>query len=105
MAKITNGNKTGLLNDVGIFYYSRYFTTQNHGELSDLWEIGKKLWKHEFSAIYELTRKCHWPDYLVTLVSALVGKPIFFYFTVLTSQAMTLHRGWGGVSILHHKLL
>lgn len=47
---------------------------QNHSELSDLWEIGKKLWKHEFSAIYELTKKCHWPDYLVPLVSALVGK-------------------------------
>ena len=30
-----------------------YLTTQNNSELSDLWEIGKKLWKHEFSAIYE----------------------------------------------------
>lgn len=47
---------------------------QNHNELSDLWEIGKKLWKHEFSAIYELAKKPHWPDYLASLVSALVGK-------------------------------
>ena len=51
-----------------------YLTTQNNSELSDLWGIGKKLWKHEFSAIYELAKNSHWPDYLLPLVSALVGK-------------------------------
>lgn len=47
-------------------------TKQTHSELSNLWEIGKKLWKHEFSTIYELVKNFHWPDYLVPLVSALV---------------------------------
>ena len=51
-----------------------YITTQDHSELGDLWEIGRKLWKHEFSAIYELAKNSHWPDYLVPLVLALVGK-------------------------------
>ena len=49
-------------------------TTQDHSELGDLWEIGRKLWKHEFSEIYELAKNSHWPDYLVPLVLALVGK-------------------------------
>lgn len=50
------------------------YHTQTHSELSNLWEIGKKLWKHEFSTIYELVKNFHWPDYLVPLVSALVGE-------------------------------
>ena len=51
-----------------------YVTTQNNSELSNLWEIGKKLWKHEFSEIYELSKNSQWPEYLLPLVSALVGK-------------------------------
>ena len=53
---------------------TRFFTTQNHSELNNLWEIGKKLWKHEFSEIYELAKNTQWPEYLAPLVSALVGK-------------------------------
>ena len=54
MAKITNGNCR--------LMYSCYinFAAQNHSEVNNLWEIGKKrgkkLWKHEFSEIYELTK-------------------------------------------------
>ena len=54
MAKITNGNCR--------LMYCCYinFAAQNHSEVNNLWEIGKKrgkkLWKHEFSEIYELSK-------------------------------------------------
>ena len=77
MAKITNGNKTGLSQCTAVYICVPYYYTQSHSELNNLWEIGKKLWKHEFSTIYELANNFHWPDYLVPLVSALVGELVW----------------------------
>jgi len=48
--------------------------SQTYTELGGLWEIGKKLWKHEFSEVYEIARKFSWSDSIRPLVSALIGE-------------------------------
>ena len=44
-----------------------------HAELSQLWEIGKCLWRRDFAAVYDLASNPIWPDYLVPMVTNLVG--------------------------------
>ena len=55
---------------------------QEHRELSELWEIGKRLWRKEFAAIYELTRNPKWPSHIEPLITTIVGKmdacPLYF---------------------------
>ena len=43
-------------------------------ELKDLWEIGKKLWKREFAAVYSLAQSPSWPPHLEPIVTSLIGK-------------------------------
>ncbi|XP_065886865.1 COP9 signalosome complex subunit 8-like [Dysidea avara] len=45
---------------------------ETYTELGGLWEIGKKLWKHEFSEVYQTARKHSWSDAIRPLVSALI---------------------------------
>ena len=45
-------------------------------ELKDLWEIGKKLWKREFGAVYGLAQSPAWPAHLEPIVTSLIGKCI-----------------------------
>ena len=52
--------------------------TQTYSELGGLWEIGKKLWKHEFSEVYKIARKYSWSDAVRPLVSALIGESFYF---------------------------
>ena len=47
---------------------------QKNGEIGDLWEIGKKLWQREFSAVYPLALNATWPPHLVPIITDLVGK-------------------------------
>lgn len=51
---------------------------QEHKEISELWEIGKRLWRKEFAAVYELTRNPKWPSHLEPLVTSIVGESAFF---------------------------
>ena len=46
-----------------------------HSELGRLWEIGKKLWRREFEAVYGLVGEpSSWPEYLSPMVTSLIGK-------------------------------
>lgn len=47
---------------------------QEHKEISELWEIGKRLWRKEFAAVYELTRNPKWPSHLEPLVTSIVDR-------------------------------
>ena len=47
---------------------------QSNTELGELWEIGKRLWRRDFAAVYALARTPSWPPHLAQLVSTLVGK-------------------------------
>ena len=46
---------------------------QSNQEIGELWEIGKRLWKREFPAVYELVKNPTWPPHLEPIVSGLVG--------------------------------
>ncbi len=46
---------------------------QDSREIGELWEIGKRLWRRDFSAVYELAKNPEWPPYLESIVSGLVG--------------------------------
>lgn len=61
---------------------------QEHKEISELWEIGKRLWRKEFAAVYELARNPKWPSHLEPLVTSIVGETCLasrylFYIEVL----------------------
>ncbi|XP_064388862.1 COP9 signalosome complex subunit 8-like [Halichondria panicea] len=47
---------------------------QDSREIGELWEIGKRLWRRDFSAVYELAKNPEWPPYLESIVSGLVAK-------------------------------
>jgi len=47
---------------------------QSNGEIPELWEIGKRLWRRDFAAIYELAQNPSWPHHLAPLVTSLVGE-------------------------------
>ena len=49
-------------------------------ELKDLWEIGKKLWKREFAAVYGLAQSPSWPSHLEPIVTSLIGKFFIYHF-------------------------
>ena len=46
-----------------------------NAELAALWEVGKRLWRREFAAVYEAVEKQTWPPHLSPLVPAIVGEP------------------------------
>ncbi len=46
---------------------------QESQEIRELWEIGKRLWRRDFPAVYELARNPAWPSHLNSIVSGLVG--------------------------------
>ncbi len=46
---------------------------QDSNEIGELWEIGKRLWRRDFSAVYELAKNPAWPPHLEPIVSGLVG--------------------------------
>jgi len=50
--------------------------------LSQLWAMGKELWRKDFSAVYKLAREGAWPNLVAPLVEAVVGKglSIVMYF-------------------------
>lgn len=47
---------------------------QSNGEIPELWEIGKRLWRRDFAAIYELAQNPAWPPHIAPLVTSLIGK-------------------------------
>ena len=49
---------------------------QSNGELGELWEIGKRLWRRDFAGIYELAKNPSWPPHVAPIVSNLVGKKV-----------------------------
>jgi len=46
--------------------------TEN-SELSAIWEIGKKLWNRELSAIYSLLKDYEWPNHLKNVMKCIAG--------------------------------
>lgn len=68
---------------------------QEHKEISELWEIGKRLWRKEFAAVYELTRNPKWPSHLEPLVTSIVGESesrrYFYRANYYTSVIDLLH--------------
>lgn len=68
---------------------------QEHKEISELWEIGKRLWRKEFAAVYELTRNPKWPSHLEPLVTSIVGENVSFPKLLLLAD-VSLHRNIEG---------
>ena len=47
---------------------------QSNGEIGELWEIGKRLWRRDFAAVYEPAQNPAWPPHIAPLVASLVGE-------------------------------
>ena len=47
---------------------------QGNQEIGELWEIGKRLWRRDFAAVYELANNPSWPSHLQPIVLGLVGE-------------------------------
>ena len=48
---------------------------EGNAELAALWEVGKRLWRREFAAVYEAAEKQAWPPHLASLVPVIIGEP------------------------------
>ena len=49
---------------------------QSNGEIGELWEIGKRLWRRDFAAVYEPAQNPAWPPHIAPLVASLVGEQV-----------------------------
>ena len=51
-------------------------------EIAELWEIGKRLWRKDFGAVYELAENPSWSPQLAPILSSLVGELFLLHYTL-----------------------